>query len=195
MDRIRNTKLKLKPSKCELFKRKISYLGHINSAAGVETDPKKIQAVKKWPTPSYVTDVRAFLGFCNYYRKFIKRYIDIFRPLHKLLYKDTDLEWGKEQTTAFRQLKEALTQAPVLAFAQETGTFILDTDASAYGICGVLSQMQTEEGKQRRKSGRLPFTAVCARRRELLAIVEMVQYFRVSLLSRTGGQTNSGQEG
>ena len=82
----------------------------------------------EWPTPAYVTDVRAFLGFCNYYRKFINRYIDISRPLNKLLCKDTDLEWGKEQTTAFRQLKEALTQAPVLAFAQETGTFILDTE-------------------------------------------------------------------
>ena len=92
MDRIRKAKLKLKQSKCELFKRKISYLGHIISAAGVETDPKKIQAVREWPVPSYVIDVRGFLGFCNYYRKFIRGYIDIARPLNKLLCKDTNLE-------------------------------------------------------------------------------------------------------
>ena len=73
LERIRKAKLKLKPSKCELFKKKISYLGHVISAAGVETDPKKIQVVKEWPVPSYVTDVRAFLGFCNYYRRFFPR--------------------------------------------------------------------------------------------------------------------------
>ena len=66
--------------KIELFRRKISYLGHIISAAGVETDPKKIQVVRDWPTPSYVTDVRGFLGFCNYYRKYIKGYIDSLVP-------------------------------------------------------------------------------------------------------------------
>ena len=101
LERIRKAKLKLKPSKCELFKAKINYLGHVISAAGVESDPKKIEVVRAWPTPSYVTDVRAFLGFCNYYRKFIRNYIDVSRPLNKLVCKDAVLCWGKEQTAAF----------------------------------------------------------------------------------------------
>ena len=144
LERIRKAKLKLKLSKCELFKKKISYLEHVISAAGVETDPKKIQVVKEWPVPSYVTDVRAFLGFCNYYRRFIRDFIDLTRPLNKLLCKDTDLVWRKEQTLSFEQLKTALRDAPVLAFPHEDGIFILETDALAYGIGGVLSQLQSE---------------------------------------------------
>ena len=100
LERIRKAKLKLKPSKCELFKKKISYLGHVISAAGVETDPKKIQVVREWPVPSYVTDVRAFLGFCNYYRRFIRDYIDLTRPLNKLLCKGLEgirgTQWCEE---------------------------------------------------------------------------------------------------
>ena len=64
--------LKLKPSKCEFFKNQISYLGHVVSAKGVATDPKKIEAVRNWPVPKTVTQVRSFLGFTNYYRRFIK---------------------------------------------------------------------------------------------------------------------------
>ena len=110
------------------------------------------------------------------------------RPLNRLLCKDTNLTWGKEQTSSFEQLKEALTRAPVLAFPQESGTFILDTDASAYGIGGVLSQLQAAEGEEEAVERPIAFHGrlllpremrYCARRRELLAIVEMVQYFRV----------------
>ena len=81
LERIRKANLKLKPSKCELFKTEISYLGHIVSANGVATDPKKIRAVQEWAVPLYVTDVRGFLGFCNYYRRFIKDYTSLARSL------------------------------------------------------------------------------------------------------------------
>ena len=75
--------LKLKPSKCEFFKEKIAYLGHIVSKGGIETDPKKIVAVKLWPQPETVTQVRKFLGFTNYYRKFLYRYAQITKPLNQ----------------------------------------------------------------------------------------------------------------
>ena len=74
LHKLRSAGLKLKPSKCELFRDCISYLGHIVSKDGVETDPKKIQVILDWPVPQTVYDVRSFLGFTNYYRKFMFRY-------------------------------------------------------------------------------------------------------------------------
>ena len=189
LERIRRANLKLKPSKCELFKTEISYLGHIVSANGVATDPKKIKAVQEWAVPLYVTDVRGFLGFCNYYRRFIKDYITLTRPLNGLLCKDSDRVWRAHHTKAFKALKEALTAAPLLALPRDGEPFFLDTDASSYGIGGVLSQTQTMDTGNREERpiayhGRLLLPRemrYCARRRELLAIVEMVQYFRCYL--------------
>ena len=77
--------LKLKPRKCKFFKSKIAYLGHIVSAKGIETDPKKVEAVKNWIIPKTITDVRSFLGFTNYYRRFIKDYAKVARPLNILI--------------------------------------------------------------------------------------------------------------
>ena len=193
LSRIRGANLKLKPSKCELFKDRITYLGHIVSGSGVQTDPKKVRLVRDWPVPLYITDVRGFLGFCNYYRKFVKGYIDLARPLNKLLCKDSDLVWRKEQTSAFNALKAALTEAPMLAHPREDCQYILDTDASAYGIGGVLSQLQpASEGQLEERPiafhGRLLLPRemrYCTRRREFLAIYEMVEYFRCYLSGRS----------
>ena len=76
--------LKLKPSKCEFFKARLKYLGHIDSLEGIATNPAKIETIQKWPVPKTVTDVRSFTGFTNYYCKFIKGYAKIARPLHEL---------------------------------------------------------------------------------------------------------------
>ena len=72
--------LQLKPSKCEFFKKRVEYLGHIVSEKGIESNPKKIEAIVKWPQPQTVMQMRSFLGFCNYYRKFIHRYAQIAKP-------------------------------------------------------------------------------------------------------------------
>ena len=85
LQKLRAAGLKLKPSKCEFFKDRISYLGHIVSKDGVETDPKKVKAIQKWPKPETVYDVRSFLGFTNYYRKFMFRYSRIAKPLNELI--------------------------------------------------------------------------------------------------------------
>ena len=76
--------LKLKPRKCQLFAKQVEYLGHIISKEGVHTDPKKIQVVKNWPKPETLHDVRSCLTFCSYYRRFIAKFAEIARPLHKL---------------------------------------------------------------------------------------------------------------
>ena len=76
--------LKLKPSKCTFFQEEITYLGHLITADGIATDPKKIQVVKDWPTLETVGDVRSFLGFVGYYRRFIKGFSQIAKPLYQL---------------------------------------------------------------------------------------------------------------
>ena len=84
-DKLEKAGLKLKPKKCEFFKTKITYLGHIVSAKGIETDPEKVKAVRNWTVPRTVTDVRSFLGFTNHYRRFIKGYANVARPLNLLV--------------------------------------------------------------------------------------------------------------
>ena len=77
--------LHLKPSKCEFFKDRLEYLGHMVFSKGIETNPKKIAAIVNWPRPNYITQVRSFLRFCNYYRKFITGYAQVAKPLCQLL--------------------------------------------------------------------------------------------------------------
>ena len=99
--------LKLKPNKCEFFKTRITYLGHIVSPKGIETDPKKVKAVKNWTVLSTVTDVRSFLGFTNYYRRFIRGYAKVAKPLNTLVSgnnancKKAPIEWTDECQVAF----------------------------------------------------------------------------------------------
>ena len=145
--------LKLKPSKCEFFHDKITYLGHIVSKKGIEADPKKIQAIKDWPVPETVTDVRSFLGFTNYYRKFMEGYAKMARPLNELISgenasrKNKPVQWEEEHQKAFEQLKELSMKAPVLAYANYQKPFRVYTDASEQGLGAVLSQTQ-ENGKE-----------------------------------------------
>ena len=84
-DKIKAAGLKLKPSKCELFKKQINYLGHVVGHKGVTTDPDKIKAATEWPRPTTVTEVRSILGFVSYYRRFIPNLSKVSKPLNTLL--------------------------------------------------------------------------------------------------------------
>jgi len=101
LDKLREVGLKVKPSKCVLFKTEIQYLGHVVSAAGVNTMPDKIQALKDWPTPNCITDVRAFLGLASYYRKFVKGFATIAEPLTALNKKMVRFSWTPQAQDAF----------------------------------------------------------------------------------------------
>jgi hypothetical protein len=184
--RIREAGLKLQPSKCALCKPEVSFLGHIVSPKGITTDPSKTDKVASWPTPTSKRDVQQFLGLANYYRRFIKDFASIARPLHRLTEKTASFKWTTECEAAFSDLKDKLTTAPVLEHPRYDKEFILDTDASATGIGAVLSQDDGREHVIAYASRTLskPERRYCVTRRELLAVVTFIHHFRPYLLGR-----------
>ena len=159
LEKLRKANLKLSPSKCMFLKEEVSYLGHVVDKEGLKTDPNKTKVIKEWPTPTTAKELRKFLGFCGYYRKFIKDYANTVRPLETLLNRldsfgskkskciNISHEWNQESNKAFNILKEKLTNPPLLAFPNQKGLFILDTDASNVGIGCTLSQIQDNQEK------------------------------------------------
>ena len=140
---LRQNQLYAKASKCEFGMPKTEFLGHIVSADGIATDPKKIKAVQEWPTPTSATELRSFIGLANYYRRFVNKFSHIAAPLTELLGKDKwqPDSWGPPQEEAFTKLKEALVTAPVLQAPDFSQPFKVTTDASDYAIGAVLSQV------------------------------------------------------
>jgi hypothetical protein len=130
----------LKMSKCEFAKGELEYLGHTISTKGIHTEPSKVQAVLDWPVPQSLKALRGFLGLTGYYRRFIKHYGLISKPLTQLLKKGVQFQWTSVAQTAFDTLKQALVQAPVLAVPNFSQQFVLETDASDLGIGAVLMQ-------------------------------------------------------
>jgi hypothetical protein len=130
----------VKLSKCSFATREISYLGYRISEAGVSTCPGKVEAVLQCPTPSCVKDLRSFLGMARHYRKFVKHFGVIARPLTELLKKNSLFIWTADHEVAFQILKSALIEARVLALPDFTKRFLIETDASNYGVRAVLMQ-------------------------------------------------------
>eukprot|EP00833_Pecoramyces_ruminatium_P006824 jgi/Orpsp1_1/1180856/evm.model.c7180000074882.1 len=129
-----------KLEKCEFDKDKVEFLGHVLSGSGVSTDPKKIQTVAEWPTPTNVKDVQRFLGLCNYYRRFVNNFAKIAKPLHNLTRKGIKFHWSEKCNKAFIELKKRLTSSPVLQHPDITKPFIVECDSSNFAIGAVLSQ-------------------------------------------------------
>lgn len=187
LQRFREAHLKLKPSKCALFQKSVNFLGHVVSAEGVRCDPSKISAIKDWPRPRNVREVRSILGLCGYYRRFIENFSEIAALLVNLTRKRVQFKWTDPCEKSFTQLKQALINAPILAYPTQDDPFILDTDASAHSVRAVLSQLQNGEQKVISYSSRTLSHSqrnYCTTKRELLAIVIFVKQFRHYLWGR-----------
>jgi transposase InsO family protein len=185
--RLREANLKLKPSKCRLMQRTVSFLGHIVTQDGVAVDPSKIRDVVEWPVPQRLRDVRAFLGLCSYYRRFIRDFSVLASPLFALTQKGRAFVWDETCREAFDRLKTVLTTTPILALPKDEGTYVLDCDACDVGIGAVLSQRIDGEERVIAFGSRLLSATernYCVTRKELLAIVHFTKAYRQYLLGR-----------
>ncbi|GBN06648.1 Retrovirus-related Pol polyprotein from transposon 297 [Araneus ventricosus] len=184
---LQKANLKLSPKKCRFFRKEVSYLGHIISADGVKTYPEKTKAVVDWPRPETVHDLRSFLGLCTYYRRFVRNFSAIARPLHKLTEARSNFNLTEECDKSFNSLKQALITSPVLTYPRTDKEFILDTDASNEGKGAVLSQKIGNEEcviAYFSKSLGNPERSYCVTRKELLAIVKSIEHFHHYLYGR-----------
>lgn len=136
----REYNLKLNPEKCQFFKSSVGFLGHICTENGLKPDPKKILAVEKYPRPNDRDSVRRFVAFANYYRKFVKDFAKITRPLTQLTRKNVDFIWSHECEVAFQTLRKSLLSTPILKYPDFNKEFKLIVDASDFACGGVLTQ-------------------------------------------------------
>ena len=149
-ERLREHGLKLKPSKCDLFKTEIIYLAHHVSKEGVKPSHRNVEAIMKYAPPKTYTEIRSFTGMVGHYRRFIKGFANIASPLYDLISGDNKDKKSEavtltpEALIAFETLKERCLQAPVLAFPDFQKPFLLETDASGKGLGAVLSQKQDD---------------------------------------------------
>ena len=178
----------LNPEKCFFFKNHLKFLGYIVTKDGIHTDPDKIKKIIEYPRPKSITQVRAFLGIASYYRRFIKDFAAIARPLHDQTKTKKKIPWTQATTNSFETLKKKLTTAPVLARPDFNKEFILVTDASKLGLGCVLTQLD-EEGKEHpivfASRGLKPNEVNYAPTKlECLAVVWAVKLFRPYLLGR-----------
>ena len=187
LERIKKANLKLKPDKCELFQVEVPFLGHVVSKDGIKPNPHNIAKVKQWKEPENVTEVRQFLGLCSYYRRHIRNFSLIAKPLADLTRKESPLVWTPECQKAFEELKEKLIGPEIMAYPHDAGNFIIDTDASDFGIGAVLSQIQNEVPKVIAYASRSLNKSernYCVTDKELLALKYFIEYFKHYLLGR-----------
>ena len=185
--RIRAAKLKLRPEKCVILQREVTFLGHVVSGNGIAMNEKKLAVVRDWETPRCLKDVRAHVGFCAYYRRYLKDFSSVAKLLHALTRKNAKFEWTEECQGAFDELIRRLFAAPVVSLLRNEGEYRLDTDASMWSIGEVLSQVQDNQEEVIAYGSRLYSKAeahYCTTRRELLAVVYFVKYFKQYLLGR-----------
>jgi hypothetical protein len=181
LEKLRSNQLYAKFSKCEFWLIEVAFLGHIISAGGVSVDPSKVKDVLNWMPQTNTSEIQSFLGLASYYRRFIKDFSKIVKPMTRLLEKNKDFDWTEECQASFEELKKRLTLAPVLILPDITKKFNIYCDASRQGLGCVLMQ-----------DGKLVSYASCQLRKheenypthdlELAAVVHALKIWRQYLI-------------
>ena len=185
LQKLQEHHLQVDPEKCVFHTKKVEFLGYIITTEGVEMSKEKVKAVLDWPTPTSVKTVQSFLGFANYYRKFIKGYGGVAAPLTELTKKDQEFEWTEKAQHAFDTLKKQFTEEPVLRSFNPNKEIVLETDASDYAIGACLGQPGQDDKVQpvayysrKMTPAELNYDV---HDKELLAIVEAFSHWRAYL--------------
>ena len=182
---LQDADIRLRPDKCKFHVKTVKFLGSIITTDGIQMDDKKVKAIREWPEPRNLRDVQTFLGFANFYRRFIQRYSQICTPLTKMTKKEQPFHWECKQREVFEKLKKKFILAPILASFDPERKIILKTDASDQALGSCLSQPDAER--------QLHPVAYCSRKfsgpelnydvhnKELLAIVDAFEKWRAYL--------------
>ena len=185
LERLRENKLYAKEKKCEFMQTSVKFVGFIVSDKGLEVDSVKVEAVKDWPTPRSIKEVRSFLGFVSYYRKFIENHSAIVAPISDLT-KTKDktsnkFTWTLEAQTAFEKMKQALMSAPILILPDPSKPYVINTDASGFAIGACIMQ---DHGKGLQPIAYMSKKLLPAEKnypvheKELLAIIVALKHWR-----------------
>ena len=140
LELLRKHQLYAKRSKCQFGVKNVEFLGFTITDRGLEASPAKVDAVREWPQPKDLTGVQSFMGFVNYYRKFIPQFSHLATPLSHLTRKTVPWTWGPDQARAFQALKDALCTAPTLLIPDPERPFVVSCDASDTCMGAVLQQ-------------------------------------------------------
>ncbi|CAM6086541.1 unnamed protein product [Calypogeia fissa] len=184
-ERLRTHGLRLHPGKCKFFQEQVEYLGHVIYSGGLGVQQTKVLAITLIPRPTDVSRIRAFVGLANYYRRYVKGFSRIVKPLTSLLKVDQEWHWGEEQERAFQELKAQLTSAPILRRPIRGRPYQLHIDWSMLGLGAVLTQ-QDEQKKEfvvafASRSNNAAESRYSSYEGECLAVVWAVAHFRCYL--------------
>lgn len=187
LQKLKEACLKIQLDKCYFFRREVQFLGHTVTEKGVKPNCDKIEVIKNWPIPRNEKELKQFLGTIGYYRRFIKDFAKMVKPLTQLLRSDTDFTFTPEIIQCFEKCKSLLTLDPILAYPDFAKEFILTTDASDFAIGAVLSQGQIGKDRPIAYASRTLCKTeenYCTTEKELLAIIWAVKHFRPYLYGR-----------
>ena len=147
LHRLLENRIFVKAEKCEFSCSSTAFLGYIISTGSLSMDPEKVRAVEEWPKPVYRKALQRFLGFANFYRRFIRNYSTIAAPLTHLTSTKVRFLWDQEAEKAFSELKKRFARAPILVHPDPERQFIVEVDASNVGVEAILSQRSAGDSK------------------------------------------------